>query len=102
MANRDVELRIRARDDSQKTLKQVSKTLDDLTSAQTRNADAAKRGDASVRELEQQYKKLENAGQQLLRLNSLTEMFTRQKEALNKVNTQLAEAKKNIVTCPPL
>lgn len=94
MANRDVELRIRARDDSQKTLKQVSKTLDDLTSAQTRNADAAKRGDASVRELEQQYKKLENAGQQLLRLNSLTEMFTRQKEALNKVNTQLAEAKK--------
>ncbi|MDO7862613.1 hypothetical protein, partial [Morganella morganii] len=94
MANRDVELRIRARDDIQKTLKQVSKTLDDLTSAQTRNADAAKRGDASVRELEQQYKQLENAGQQLLRLYSLTEMFTRQKDALNKVNTQLAEAKK--------
>lgn len=94
MANRDVELRIRARDDSQKTLKQVSKSLDDLTAAQSKNAEAAKRGDISARDLEQQYKKLENAGQQLLRLNSLAEMFTRQKESLSKVSTELTEAKK--------
>ena len=94
MANRDVELRIRAKDDSQKTLKQVSKSLDDLTAAQSKNAEAAKRGDISARELEQQYKKLENAGQQLLRLNSLAEMFKRQKESLSKVSTELTEAKK--------
>ncbi|QPB11449.1 tail length tape measure protein [Providencia phage Kokobel1] len=94
MANRDVELRIRAKDDSQKTLKQVSKSLDDLTAAQSKNAEAAKRGDISARELEQQYKKLENAGQQLLRLNSLAEMFTRQKESLSKVSLELTEAKK--------
>lgn len=50
MANGNVELRIRARDDSQKTIKQVSKTLDELTAAQGKNAEAAKRGDASVKE----------------------------------------------------
>lgn len=94
MANKDVELRIRARDDSQKTLKQVSKSLDDLTAAQAKNAEAAKKGDISARDLEQQYKKLESAGQQLLRLNSLSEMFTRQKETLSRVSKELTEAQK--------
>lgn len=94
MANKDVELRIRAKDDSQKTLKQVSKSLDDLTAAQAKNAEAAKKGDISARDLEQQYKKLESAGQQLLRLNSLSEMFTRQKETLGRVSKELTEAQK--------
>lgn len=93
MANGNVELRIRARDDSQKTIKQVSKTLDELTAAQGKNAEAAKRGDASVKELESQYKKLENAGKQLLRLHSLTEMFEKQKASLANVRTELDEAK---------
>lgn len=93
MANKDVELRIRARDYSQKPLKQVSKAIDSLVSSQKKLDEAAKKGEASTRDLERNYRKLEQAGEQLLRLNSLNNLFKHQTDSLSKVSQELVNAK---------
>lgn len=82
MANKDVELRIRARDYSQKPLKAVTKAIDEMSKAQEAQRKAAERGEISTRDLEAAYKKLESAGNQLLKLNSLIEVFKRQNQAM--------------------
>lgn len=93
--NRDVELRIRARDYSQKTLKQVTEAIHDLSRAQDEQKKSAEKGDTSVKELEASYRKLESAGQALLKLNSLVEVYKRQTAALEdqKVKLEAARAK---------
>lgn len=83
-SSRDVELRIRARDYSQKTLKQVAAAVNELSKAQDAQRAAAERGEVSAKELEASYRKLENAGQALLKLNSLVEVYKRQTAALEK------------------
>lgn len=82
MANRDVELKIRARDYSQKPLKAVTKAIDQMSKAQEEQRKAAERGEVSTRQLEASYKKLESAGAQLLKLNSIIEVFKRQNLAM--------------------
>lgn len=85
MANsKDVELRIRARDYSQKPLKAVTNAIDQMAKAQEEQRKAAERGEISTRELEAAYKKLESAGAQLLKLNSLIEVFKRQNQAMTE------------------
>lgn len=85
MANsKDVELRIRARDYSQKPLKAVTNAIDQMAKAQEEQRKAAERGEISTRELEAAYKKLESAGAQLLKLNSLIEVFKRQNVAMTE------------------
>lgn len=84
MANKDVELRIRARDYSQKPLKAVAKAIDEMSKAQEAQRKAAERGEISTRDLEAAYKKLESAGNQLLKLNSLIEVFKRQNQAMTE------------------
>ncbi|HGE7051781.1 TPA: tape measure protein [Serratia marcescens] len=85
MANsKDVELRIRARDYSQKPLKAVANAIDQMARAQEEQRKAAERGEISTRELEAAYKKLESAGTQLLKLNSLIEVFKRQNVAMTE------------------
>jgi hypothetical protein len=85
MANsKDVELRIRARDYSQKPLKSVTTAINHMARAQEEQRKAAERGEVSTRDLEASYKKLEQAGQQLLKLNSLIEVFKRQNQQMTE------------------
>ena len=69
---KDVELRIRARDDSQKTFRQLEKTIKDLIKAQTEQQELANRGEATTKQLAESYDRLNSAGQQLLKLRSLS------------------------------
>lgn len=93
--NRDVELRIRARDYSQKTLKQVTDAIHDMSRAQDEQKKSAERGETSIKELEASYRKLESAGQALLKLNSLVEVYKRQSAALvdQRAKMEAARAK---------
>lgn len=103
MANsKDVELRIRARDFSQKPLNAVTSAIEAMAKAQDDQRKAAERGEVSTRELEASYKKLEQAGQQLLKLNAIVELYKRQNatmveaaqktEALRAKQAQLQQA----------
>lgn len=91
MANnsKDVELRIRARDYSQKTFKQVTDAISEMAKAQDEQRKAAERGEASMKDLEASYRKLESAGQALLKLNSLVEVYKRQSAALTEQQGKL-------------
>lgn len=91
-SSRDVELRIRARDYSQKTLKQIAAAVNELTKSQDAQAASAKKGDTSARDLEASYRKLESAGQALLKLNSLVEVYKRQTAALDAQQKKVEEA----------
>lgn len=91
-SSRDVELRIRARDYSQKTLKQITTAINDMAKAQDQQRLAAERGEATTKDLEASYKKLESAGQALLKLNSLVEVYKRQTAALADQQTKLDAA----------
>lgn len=85
MANsKDVELRIRARDFSQKPLKAVTSAIEAMAKAQDDQRKAAERGEVSTRELEASYKRLEQAGQQLLKLNALVELYKRQNASMTE------------------
>nr|WPK30451.1 hypothetical protein SLP22_00051 [Salmonella phage BAU.Micro_SLP-22] len=81
-SSKDVELRIRARDYSQKTLKQITTAITEMTKAQDQQRQSAERGETSAKDLEASYRKLESAGQALLKLNSLVEVYKRQSAAL--------------------
>lgn len=84
MAKNDVELKIYARDQSQKPLKAVTKAINDMAAAQEEQRKAAERGEISTRDLESAYKRLESAGSQLLKLNSIIEVFKRQNIAMTE------------------
>lgn len=91
--NRDVELRIRARDYSQKTLKQVTDAINDLSRSQDAQRQSAEKGETSIKELETSYRKLESAGQALLKLNSLVEVYKRQTQALEEQRVKMEAAR---------
>lgn len=90
---KDVELRIRARDYSQKTLQQVTQALDDLVKAQDAQINAAKRGDASAKNLEASYKRIEDAAKALLNQASLIKVYEQQAAALAEVQTRTEAAR---------
>lgn len=92
--SKDIELRIRARDYSQKTLDDVVKTLKDLMAAQEEQLEAAKRGEVSARELEASYRKLENAAKALASQHALTKQFEAQSRALDESTQKLEAARK--------
>lgn len=91
---KDVELRIRARDYSQKTFKDLAKTTENLTKLQKEQSRAAEIGAGKMRDLEAVYGRLEDAGRAMLRLDSLVNLFERQSRALDEQSTKVAEAKK--------
>lgn len=91
--NKDVELRIRARDYSQKTFKQLTSVYQALIKVQESQAEASEKGEASARDLEATYKRLEDAGRALLSLNALTKMYSKQAEALQLATDKAAEAR---------
>lgn len=79
--NKDIELRIRARDYSRKTFEQITTAVADLTKAQDAQIAASKRGEVGLRALEKSYNDLESAGQGLLKQSSLIKQFESQKAA---------------------
>lgn len=91
--SKDVELRIRARDYSQKTLGQLTKIIGTLTDVMTEQQAAAERGEGSNKDLTATYQRLEDAGKQLLRLDALTKLFERQSKAVEEAAKATEEAK---------
>lgn len=90
--SKDIELRISAKDYSKKTLGELVDTLRDLTEAQSKQLDAAKRGEASAKDLAKSYGELENVTKALISRYSLTKTFDAQAKALadTKVKTDAA------------
>ena len=91
--SKDVELRIRARDYSQKTLGQLTKIIGTLTDVMTEQQAAAERGEGSNKDLTATYQRLEDAGKQLLKLDALTKLFERQSKAVEDAAKATEEAK---------
>lgn len=91
--SKDVELRIRARDYSQKTLGQLTKIIGTLTDVMAEQQAAAERGEGSNKDLTATYQRLEDAGKQLLRLDALTKLFERQSKAVEEAAKATEEAK---------
>ena len=91
--SKDVELRIRARDYSQKTLGQLTKIIGTLTDVMTEQQAAAERGEGSNKDLAATYQRLEDAGKQLLKLDALTKLFERQRKAVEDAAKATEEAK---------
>ena len=91
---KDVELRIRARDYSQKTLEQLVDTLANLTKAQAEQIEQAKKGEVSARGLEKSYQAIENAAKALVSQHSLVSTFQKQTAALDAARTKLDQARK--------
>lgn len=89
---KDVELRIRARDYSQKTWQQVTAAIRQLTAAQSEQQQAAQKGEASAKDLADSYSKLESAGKELLKLNSLVEVWKNHSAAMEAANLKVSEA----------
>ena len=90
---KDVELRIRARDYSQKTLEQVVKSLEDLAKAQEEQLDAAKKGEVSAKSLEDAYRRIEDAARALSKQGALIKTFEQQSEVVKKVERDLEAAR---------
>lgn len=80
--SKDVELRVRARDYSGKTLDKVAKALHDLQVAQESQLKSAKAGSASAKELERSYNDIEKAVEALVKQSAVIRMFEAQSKAL--------------------
>lgn len=91
--SKDVELRVRARDYSQKTLEAVAKALDDLTKAQSDQLAGAKKGEVSAKALADSYTKIEQAVQALIGQNALTKTFEQQAQALEVAKQRVDAAR---------
>lgn len=91
--SKDVELRVRARDYSQKTLEGVTDALKELRAAQDEQVKAAKEGKVSAAALEASYIKIEKAVQALAKQGSLTKVYQDQAAALDKAKARAEEAR---------
>lgn len=91
--SKDVELRVRARDYSQKTLEGVTKALKELGDAQEDQLASAAKGETSAKSLEASYRKIEGAVKALLSQNALTKTFESQAKALDEAKRAADEAR---------
>lgn len=91
--SRDVELRIRARDYSQKTLKDLTSITKGLIDVMEAQVAAAEKGEVSNKELTATYDRLADAGKQLLKLDALVKTFQAQSDAVDKAAKSAREAK---------
>lgn len=80
--SKDVELRVRAKDYSGKTLDKVAKALHDLQEAQDAQLKSAKAGAVSAKELERSYNDIEKAVEALVKQSAVIRMFEEQSKAL--------------------
>lgn len=91
---KDIELRVRARDYSRKTLDGVTSALEDMTKAQDEQLASAKKGQTSANALEASYKKIESAVNALIKQSNLTKVFESQAAALEEVKQKADAARK--------
>lgn len=82
--SKDVELRVRARDYSQKTLDAVTQALEDLTKAQDEQLASAKKGEATAKDMAKSYEQIENAVKALISQSALTKTFDANAAALER------------------
>lgn len=90
---KDVELRIRARDYSQKTLDQVVESLQALAKAQDDQLDAAKKGEVTAKALEDAYRRIEDAARALAKQGALIKTFETQNKTLEETTRNLDQAR---------
>lgn len=88
---KDVELLIRATDQSKQTLRDVSANIGSVTQALEKQIEAAKRGDASIDELKTSLTSLKAAGAELIREQGLIDTFNRQAGALQAAQDKSAK-----------
>lgn len=89
---RNVELVIRAKNLSKKTLDDVRKEIDGINKALDEQVDASKRGEGSLKDLNAAYGRLEGAMKSLLQQESLVKNFEAQQQQLVKLEAALAGA----------
>lgn len=92
---KDVELHIRARDYSRKTIDEVTASLEKLVDQQGDQLEAAKRGEIGLKSLEAAYGRLEAAGRALLQQNAVVETFKAQAEALEVAKSRAEAARQS-------
>jgi hypothetical protein len=74
---RDTEFAVRAKDLASKPLGDVAKAIEQISETLDRQIESARRGEVSVKELQDSYKQLEQAGKALVSQAGLTEEFER-------------------------
>lgn len=92
MADKDITLRIRAKDYSKQTFDQLTRTMDKLSKAMEDQRDAAKKGDASVRDLENSYSDLEKVAKAMLRQVADVKAYENQARALDETRKRAIAA----------
>ena len=92
MADKDITLRIRAKDTSKQTFDQLTRTMERLSKAMEEQRDAAKKGDASVRDLENSYSDLEKVAKAMLRQVADVKAYENQARALDEARKRAIEA----------
>jgi tape measure domain-containing protein len=90
---KDVELRIRAKDYSTKTLEQLTENLVKLIDTQEAQIDAAKKSESGARDLEKSYKALEDTTKGLIGKSSLIKQYQNQSAALDEQKTKVDQAR---------
>lgn len=95
MANdsKDIELRIRARDYSQKTLDEVTKSLSEMAAAQKAQLDAAAKGTTTAAALEKSYRQIEDALKAVGKQFAATQQFDQQTAALERLRNAADKAR---------
>ena len=87
---RDVELLIRAKDLSSRPLKDVARSLDQISTSLGRQIEAARRGEVSYQELSDSLRQVQDAGRALVQQQGLLDRFVK----LNAESTKLASSVK--------
>lgn len=89
---RNVELVIRAKNLSKKTLSDVQKEIESVNKALDAQVEASKKGQGSLKDLDKAYRDLEKAMAALVQQQSVITQFEKQQAALVKLQTQLGAA----------
>ncbi|WP_281686694.1 tape measure protein [Pseudomonas citronellolis] len=90
--SRNVELVIRAKNLSKKTLQDVRNEIEDINKALDAQIDASKRGQGSLKDLDATYRRLEDAMKSLLQQQAIIKQFEAQSARLRELQDRLGAA----------
>lgn len=90
--SRNVELVIRAKNLSKKTLQDVRNEIEDINKALDAQIDASKRGQGSLKDLDATYRRLEDAMKSLLQQQAVIKQFEAQSARLRELQDRLGAA----------
>lgn len=91
--NKDINLRIRAKDYSKKTFSELTKSITTLITAQAEQQEQAKKGEASAQNLEKSYLDLEKAVKAVVRQAADVSAYNDQVNALERARTATQQAR---------